>query len=738
MPEDRRLAAIMFTDIVGYTSLMGSDEDKAFDMLKRNHAIHESLIQKYNGTLIKEIGDGTLASFPLASDAVRCAMEIQKTCEEQNIPLKIGIHEGEMVFAGTDVLGDGVNIASRLQESAEEGCINISGKVYSDVKNKAGIKTKLIGDKTLKGVKDLVKVYEVVYEKEEPKTTKNRVSYYVIAGLILIMAAILIWQIIPQKDPASDVEKTGTVIEKSIAVLPFTNDSPDQENEYFCIGMMEEILLHLQLIKDLKVKSRSAVEKYREEKVDINTIGEELGIAYFIEGSVRKVGNDLRITVQLIDVKTGNHLWAETYDGVYSDKIFEFQSNIAKKVASSLQAVITPQEEERIDVKPTSNMAAHDLLLRGIEMVSKGRYNNDSAAFKVALNLFNNALEIDPEYGNAIRQKALTFFELGNYDSAMYYYKKMIREYPEDNAGYHGLGRLYNEKNEPDSAYKYISKSIELNPDNPWAYLLIGQYYLLAKNDIIKAIPYYYKAYDIAAEAEYAYGFNSNMAIICMRIGSYEESEKYIKQAIQSRQECLYFERLSWIYFLQGKFEKEIQILDSICGISDCDIKCAENRFYVHTMRKEYDLAKQYYNQFINIGGIPTNYDSIFLAYVYREQGKAQEADVILRSISNSLEERLGTDRTMFVTYFWLSDPHFWLSATHAIRGDKEESLKYLAEIVDRRIWLSWIDFARVCPFFENLWDDPEFKALVKRAQDEKADIQAQAQKIIDRDEIDL
>jgi len=131
MLEDRRLAAIMFTDIVGYTKIMGSDEDKAFDMLSRNHTIHESLIIKHNGTLIKEIGDGTLASFPLASDAVRCAMDIQKEAKNQRIPLKIGIHEGEMVFAGGDVLGDGVNVASRLEELSQEGCITISGTLNS-------------------------------------------------------------------------------------------------------------------------------------------------------------------------------------------------------------------------------------------------------------------------------------------------------------------------------------------------------------------------------------------------------------------------------------------------------------------------------------------------------------------------------------------------------------------------------------------------------------------------------
>jgi len=159
MPEDRndtttvrKHAAIMFTDIAGYTTLMGKDEDKAFDILAKNKAIHDASIQKFNGTIIKEIGDGILASFPLASEAVRCAIEIQKACIEQDIPLKIGIHEGETVFAETDVMGDTVNIASRLQETSSEGCIFISDTVYRSIKNKSDINVEFVEERTLKNV----------------------------------------------------------------------------------------------------------------------------------------------------------------------------------------------------------------------------------------------------------------------------------------------------------------------------------------------------------------------------------------------------------------------------------------------------------------------------------------------------------------------------------------------------------------------------------------------------------
>ena len=229
MSQDRRHAAIMFTDIVGYTKLMGEDEDRAFEVLKKNQEIHNELIEQFNGTLIKEMGDGMLVSFDLASDAVRCAIEIQNTSKEQGIPLKIGIHQGEVVFADADVLGDGVNIASRLQENAEAGSINLSGRVNSDVKNKAGISTKFVEEKTFKNVDEPIKVYQVVGDDEQPATVVekkrkigNKYLYYMLGGVIIVLAVLFIRNYLPQSSSPS-----GIVPPITIAVLAFDDQSPD-------------------------------------------------------------------------------------------------------------------------------------------------------------------------------------------------------------------------------------------------------------------------------------------------------------------------------------------------------------------------------------------------------------------------------------------------------------------------------------------------------------------------------
>jgi class 3 adenylate cyclase len=292
MPEDRRHAAIMFTDIVGYTALMGKDEDRAFDMLRRNHSLHQNLIVKHDGKLIKEIGDGTLASFPLSSNAVRCAIDIQKEAKEQNIPLKIGIHEGEMVFAGIDVLGDSVNIASRLQENAREGCINISDSVYRNIKSKADIQTRLIGEKSFKNVDEPIKVYRVLLGDEiddqlrldeKEKKPKSKILYYILAGLtILIIGILLFWKFYPTE---TTIELRKTI---AVGVLPFRNLNIDTDKEWLVAGQRETLITELSKLSQveplLRVIGSYTMNSFRNSEKSLAEIAREIPVDYLIEG----------------------------------------------------------------------------------------------------------------------------------------------------------------------------------------------------------------------------------------------------------------------------------------------------------------------------------------------------------------------------------------------------------------------------------------------------------------------
>ncbi|MBA2561742.1 MAG: adenylate/guanylate cyclase domain-containing protein, partial [Chitinophagaceae bacterium] len=308
MPQLRQLAAIMFTDIVGYTALMGEDEQKAFELLKKNRLLQKPLIEQNNGRWIKELGDGVLASFTTVSDAVNTAIKIQEACNlSKDFLLRIGIHHGEVVFEDDDIFGDAVNIASRLQALAPVGSIWISESVNNNVSNKKEIKTKFVRTETLKNVKEPVRVYEIIINDNDLE------SFNAITG-----------------------KPENYVFDKSIAVLPFVNMSNDPEQEYFSDGMAEEIINSLVHIQDLKVAGRMSSFQFKGSKKDLREVGEKLGVGNVLEGSVRKQGNRLRITAQLINVQDGFHLWSEKYDRNMDD-IFAIQDEISLAITEQLK-----------------------------------------------------------------------------------------------------------------------------------------------------------------------------------------------------------------------------------------------------------------------------------------------------------------------------------------------------------------------------------------------------------------
>ncbi|HVG40746.1 MAG TPA: FlgO family outer membrane protein, partial [Chitinophagaceae bacterium] len=288
MAQSRQLAAIMFTDIVGYTALMDENEKNAIDLLRKNRQMQQQLVKEYNGIWIKELGNGILTSFQSVTNAVYCATSIQQaSLPTPDLKIRIGIHLGEVVFEKDDVYGDGVNIASRIQALTPVGSIWVSEAVYKNVANKKEFKTKFIREETLKNVKEPITVYEV--ELNNTVTEAANV-------------------------PVAQNGHPKKRSQKSIAVLPFVNMSTDPEQEYFSDGMSEEIINSLVHLQDLKVAGRMSSFQFKGVKTNLQEIGEKLGVSNVLEGSVRKQGNRLRVTVQLINMEDGFHLWSEKYD----------------------------------------------------------------------------------------------------------------------------------------------------------------------------------------------------------------------------------------------------------------------------------------------------------------------------------------------------------------------------------------------------------------------------------------
>ena len=393
---------------------MDEDEQKAFELLKKNRLVQKPIIEKYNGKWLKEMGDGVLASFTTVIDAVYCAACIQKTCKDDpDLNLRIGIHQGEVVFEDNDVFGSGVNIASRLESLAPVGGILVSEAVHNNIINKKDIESTYVGEEQLKNVKNPVGTYQVQVEdvkpfgqvddqKESPKSAKSgllitRKAVFTAAG---VLALLLLSYFLYSKLGTELVEVT----DKSIAVLPFVNMSNDPDQEFFSDGMAEEIINALVQIPNLKVASRTSSFQFRGQEQDIKSIGEDLGVATILEGSVRKSNNRVKVTAQLINATDGFHLWSQTYESELDD-IFSIQSDVAKQIATVLQVALGMDARKRIEQRPTKDLEAYQLYLKGLYYINKAGF----VAWDTAISLLNRAIDRDPDFALAHAVLARTY-----------------------------------------------------------------------------------------------------------------------------------------------------------------------------------------------------------------------------------------------------------------------------------------------------------------------------------------
>jgi adenylate cyclase len=363
MPQSRQLASIMFTDIVGYTARMGSDEQEAFGLLKRNRELQKPVIEAFNGRFLKELGDGIMASFNTVSDSVNAAIRIQEKCmEAKDYQLRIGIHLGEVVFENDDVFGDGVNIASRIQALTAPGSIYVSEAVSANVSNKKGIATRFIREERLKNVREPMRIYEVISSASGEYSIEKTLQP-------------------PEK-------LTGN----SIAILPLINMSNDPEQDYFCDGISEEIMNALGQLNNLRVVARSSAFSFKGKNVDVREIGKSLNVNTILEGSVRKSGKRLRIVTQLISSSTGSQIWSNLYDRELED-IFSIQEDIARSVATAIKGFLTLEEKEVIR-RPETVIEAYEYFL-------KGRQLFHNLMLKDACDMFKKAIALDSEYALA-------------------------------------------------------------------------------------------------------------------------------------------------------------------------------------------------------------------------------------------------------------------------------------------------------------------------------------------------
>jgi TolB-like protein/tetratricopeptide (TPR) repeat protein len=453
----RRLAAIVAADVAGYSRLMGLDEVGTARTLREHRAVTDALVAKHGGRIVKTTGDGVLLEFPSVVDAVECAVAVQAVMAERNsgVPedrrmlYRIGINLGDILIEGDDILGDGVNIAARLEGIAEPGGICISSAAYDHVRGKVEVEFTDLGEQTLKNIARPVRAF-ALRTKGEPVISYSK-------GTAL---------------PLPD--------RPSIAVLPFQNMSGDPEQEYFADGMVEDIITELSRFKSLFVVARNSSFTYKGKVVDIKQVGRELGVRYVVEGSVRRAGGRVRITGQLIDSTTGAHLWADRFDGALED-VFELQDKITTSVVGELFSRVQLQDEERAIRKPTDNLDAYDYYLRG----AAKHWGWTRETYEAALELFNKAIELDGSFALphafaaiafALRKQNRWMVDVEKETAVAVHHARRAIELGREDAlalvfGGHTLSYIANEL---DLGSDCVARGLSLNPNSSWGWLFSG------------------------------------------------------------------------------------------------------------------------------------------------------------------------------------------------------------------------------------------------------------------------
>lgn len=453
----RKLAAIMFTDLVGYTALTQADEAHALEVLERHNKLLRPFFPRFNGRVVKTVGDSFLVEFDSTLDAVTCAFEIQKFLYEHNmsveddwkIKLRIGIHLGDVVHDDGDIFGDAVNIASRIEPLADPGGICVSEQVFDQIQNKIPQRLEKLEQKELKNVRFPTDVYKVVLPWE--KTAGS-----------------------PRKFVATQSKSS----KPRLAILPFVNMSPDPADEYFADGLTEELISKMSLVKNLGVIARTSVMRFKNKEKGVSEIGVELGVNYLVEGSVRKAGNKIRVTAQLIETDTEEHLWAASYDKNFDD-IFQVQTDIAAKISDSLPGNIVSRARLEAGDGETENVQAYSLYLKGRQLMNERRKDS----LLRALDLFDKATKIDPSFARAYVERGNCYAYLGmrsqiSFEEGLGGMKAGARkalEIDENLAEAHALLSFiaWVEDDHKASGMEAV-RAIELNPNLPDAYVRLG------------------------------------------------------------------------------------------------------------------------------------------------------------------------------------------------------------------------------------------------------------------------
>lgn len=562
----RKLAAILLADVVGYSRLMGEDEADTLARLK-NHRQEfiEPTIKAFHGRIVKLMGDGVLVEFSSVVDAVACAVAIQEEMTERNkdtsvterIEFRMGINLGDVIVDGDDIYGDGVNITARLEALATPGGICISGAVNDALGNKLPLDIKSLGEQKVKNIAQPVRTYsvelasgaelpkpgaEVLKQQSNEKESKEKKSrtglVILIISVVALVAISLPWlkHSLNQEETTSEELKALPLPEKtSIAVMSFDNMSDDPGQEYFSDGISEDIITNLSQLNDLAIIARNSSFTYKGTNTKAQDIGKDLGVKYVLEGSVRKAGDRVRITAQLVDTQNGHHLWAERFDRKLTD-VFSVQDEITDRITTALSIQLSDNEQKQLTRKATDSFEAYDLFLQG----QRAFFQVSEAGLNRAADLYRQAINLDPGFARAYGALAVTLTRqsfLGYSDTpveskvrAMELARKAVAIDPTSHHALWALGYVYMQMKQFEEAIEALERALSIAPNYADGYGLLA----LINNNIghsEEAIRLLEKGMELNPYYTWDYLYNLGRAYFAL--GDYKSAAEYLEKAIE-------------------------------------------------------------------------------------------------------------------------------------------------------------------------------------------------------------
>ncbi len=635
----RKLAAIMFTDMVGYTALMQEDETRAKRDRDRHRKVLHKFIDEHQGNILQYYGDGTLTIFDSSIEAVKASLEIQLEFQkEPRIPIRIGIHTGDIVQDEEGVYGDGVNLASRIESKCVPGSVFVSERVFDDIKNHPQFHLGSMGLFDLRHVRKPVEIFALLNE-----------------GLVL-----------PDKRKIRAEEGSPT---KTLAVMPFLNMSNDPENEYFSDGITEELINALAKVEGLQVTSRTSSFSLKGKDLDVRKIGSELNVHNILEGSVRKVGQKVRITAQLINSSDGYHVWSDAYDGDLED-IFALQDDIAKRIANTLREKLNPDDLDESLVTPsTQNLEAYNLYLMGLYYLNKWTIPN---VFR-AIQYFENTIDLEPRF-------ALAHSGLGGCYSLL------------------GATGQMNSKEAYTNARKAASRALKLDQNLLEAHQVTAAVQFFFEWNFDEGLRWLMKARKINLNEP---AISSGFALFHLIHQEFEKSIEELNKALRVDPLSLNHNRtLADAYYFARRYDEAIQQYDRTLELDASFKPALEFKGWAYLFKGDIAAAL---NIFTNLGEETTHNlkPLTALGYAHSVSGNTAKARDCLNDLLNAHQELSGVSMSIdFATLY-------------TGLGEIDKAFEYLEKCMDERYGA--MVFFNSSPIWEPLRNDPRHQDILDR-----------------------